>query len=537
MKLKIILLGFSLVMCSFVFAQVPHDVNVASNGSAERVARFKVQDDANDFLEITNSTNHAGKFIPSIWAHQQSDNRYVLRNFVTTSSAFDTGSIPLMIFRAELRNGLNLNAPTGGTFPWGTNATNVVNRPVFAWENGNTQLMTLRANGNLGLGTTTASARLHTVGTVRFQNLPNASNPTFMLGTDSSGNVREYSVPSGGGSDVDWLKTSGGTPTSINDNIYTKGLVGIGTASPTAQLHTTSTLRFENLPFTRTATYVLGTDGNGNVRRFTNNFNGVTLQCLLPFGQTATNRLTKVLSNGNLTCSQVFDNGTNVGIGTVTPTYKLSVNGPVHSMANIFISDRKFKKNIEAIEKPLETVLQLNGKKYDWRVNEFEKYNFTDRKQIGFIAQEVREVIPEIVHVDKDGEHSMNYTAMIPLLVEAIKEQQNQIILLENKLSDIEQLSSTDEGLRLGDITSFSTNYPNPFSTSTTVDYYILKTVNTAKIIIYDSSGTTINTFDLKDRGIKSQLVINKNSLKSGIYFYTLIADNVVIGTKKMLVK
>ncbi|MBC8756460.1 tail fiber domain-containing protein [Kordia sp. YSTF-M3] len=539
MKLKIIFFGFSLLISNLMFAQVPHDINVASNGDAERVARFKVQDEARDFLEITNSTNQTGKFIPSIWAHQQSDNRYVLRNFATTTSAFDTGSIPLMIFRAELRNNINLNAPSGGSFPWGTSASNVVNRPVFAWENGNTQLMTLRANGNLGLGTTTPSARLHTNGAVRFQNLSNGTTATFMLGTDTSGNVREYPVPSGGGSsDADWFKTTGGIPTSINDNIYTNGQVGIGTSSPTAQLHTTGKLRFENLPFARSATYILGTDANGNVQQYSNNFNGVSLRCLLVSPQTPTNRLTKVTSSGDLTCSQVFDNGTNVGVGTVTPTYKLSVNGPVHSMANIFISDKKFKKNIVAIENPLETLLKLNGKKYDWRVGEFDQYDFTDRKQIGFIAQEVKQIIPEIVHVDKSGEHSMNYTALIPVLVEAIKEQQNQIILLENKLSDIEQLSSsTDEGLKLGDRTSFSTNYPNPFNTTTTVDYFILKTVNSAKIIIYDSNGTTINTFKLDERGRKSQLVINKDSLKSGIYFYTLIADNIVMGTKKMIVK
>ena len=244
-----------------------------------------------------------------------------------------------------------------------------------------------------------------------------------------------------------------------------------------------------------------------------------------------------VLSNGNLTCSQVYDNGTNVGIGTTSPVYKLSVNGPIHSMANIFISDKKFKKNITDIRKPLETVLKLNGKKYNWKVKEFEQYDFSDRKQIGFIAQEVKKIIPEIVYIDKkSGEYSMNYSAIIPLLVEAIKEQQNQITLLQNKISDVEQATS-DSGIILEDKTSFSTNYPNPFSTSTTVDYFIMKNVNTAKIIVYDSNGATINTFNLNERGRKSQLVINKKNIQSGTYFYTLITDNVVIGTKKMIVK
>ncbi|MDC1266152.1 tail fiber domain-containing protein [Flavobacteriaceae bacterium] len=272
------------------------------------------------------------------------------------------------------------------------------------------------------------------------------------------------------------------------------------------------------------------------MKEYPSSLGGLSLQCILPIFQSSTNRLTKVLPNGNLTCSQVYDNGTNVGIGTTSPTYKLSVNGPVHSTANIFISDKKFKRNITKIENPLETILKLNGKKYNWRVDEFKEFDFTSRKQIGFIAQEVKEIIPEIVYVDDKGEHSMNYTALIPLLVEAIKEQQNQIMLLQNKISDVEQATS-DSGIILEDKTSFSTNYPNPFSTSTTVDYFIMKNVNTAKIIVYDSNGATINTFNLNERGRKSQLVINKKNIQSGIYFYTLITDNVVIGTKKMIVK
>jgi hypothetical protein len=59
----------------------------------------------------------------------------------------------MMIFRAEIRNGLNLTAPnTTGEFPWGTTSALVTNRPLFAWENGNTQLMRILANGNVGVG-------------------------------------------------------------------------------------------------------------------------------------------------------------------------------------------------------------------------------------------------------------------------------------------------------------------------------------------------------------------------------------------------
>ena len=54
----------------------------------------------------------------SLWAHHQADNRFVFREFITTNSAQDNGTIPMMIYRAEIRNSLNLGAPNGsGDFP------------------------------------------------------------------------------------------------------------------------------------------------------------------------------------------------------------------------------------------------------------------------------------------------------------------------------------------------------------------------------------------------------------------------------------
>ena len=398
MKLKIILFGFSLLVSNSINAQVPHDVNVPSNGNAERVARFKVQDDAYDFLEITNATKHSGKFIPKIWAHQQSDNRFVLDFMATTKSNFDSGNIPLMTFRSELRNSINLNAPSGGAFPWGQSRNNVVNRPLFGWYNGSTEMMILRANGNLGLGITSPTARLHTNGTLRFQNLPNATTPKYLLGTDSSGNVKEYPASiSSGGSDKDWEKTGGGTPTSIFNNIYTYGRVGVNTSSPSANLHTNGSVRLQNLPLGRgNPSYLLGVDVNGNVKKY--------------------------------------------------------------QQITIFL-----KKMQETIEK-----------------------------------------------------------------------QENQITLLQNKISNFEKNPSLN--LKKTN-NSFSTNFPNPFSLTTTIEYTILKDVKDAKIIIYNTNGSTIKTYNLKERETKGTLTINKQGMKSGVYFYTMITDGIVMGTKKMIVK
>ncbi len=547
MKKKLIYLIIFVLFAKSLFGQVPHDINVASNNSAERVARFKVQDQARDFFEITNATQYSNSFIPILWGHQESDNRYDLALFATTKSQFDNGSIPLMKFRVELRNAINLNAPSGGTFPWGTVKSNVVNRPAFAWENGNTQLMTLRANGNLGLGTTNPQEKLHINGSIRGNGISGAlmirtSSGFITIGPQNTNwahinTDREkffFNKPiynyvgkfSSYNNSHLFLQTNGIDRVFIN---RWNGYVGIGTNSPIAKLDINGALRIRTISNNLTDDFVITSDGQGYIhKRLISSIGGGGNNC-------GNNNYVLKNFNGNTNCSQIFDNGSRVGIGTSSPAYRLSVNGAIHSMSNLFISDRKFKKNIKNINGALETILKLEGKKYNWKVDEFKnEYHFTNKKQIGFIAQEVEKILPEVVYKDKRGNYSMNYNAIIPVLVEAIKEQQNQIVILKN-LVEINKPNFSDSVSE--NKTSFSSNYPNPFSITTTVEYFIEPSIKKAILVIYDNNGATISKFILKERNEKSQITINKSSLNTGLYFYTLLADDVVIGTKKMIVK
>jgi hypothetical protein len=121
------------------------------------------------------------------------------------------------------------------------------------------------------------------------------------------------------------------------------------------------------------------------------------------------------------------DNG-NVGIGTTNPTYKLHVNGSVAGTGPyIDLSDQRYKKNIRTLSHALDKVMQLRGVGFEWRKNEYPDLNFSEGKQIGFIAQEVQQVLPEIVHEADDIGYSVAYSQMVPVLVEAIKEQQRII--------------------------------------------------------------------------------------------------------------
>ena len=64
---------------------------------------------------------------------------------------------------------------------------------------------------------------------------------------------------------------------------------------------------------------------------------------------------------------------------------------------------------------------------------------FTEANQMGFIAQEVEKVFPELVFTDKQGYKAVDYPKIMPVLVEAIKDQQVQINELKQKLENLEK--------------------------------------------------------------------------------------------------
>jgi Chaperone of endosialidase len=120
----------------------------------------------------------------------------------------------------------------------------------------------------------------------------------------------------------------------------------------------------------------------------------------------------------------------NTGIATTNPTSRLHVVGDALitgvTTATDFnsTSDIKLKTNIQAIESPLSKVMQLNGVSFNWKEN--------DKPSLGVIAQDVEKVLPELVG---GGEtKTVNYNGLVGLLIECIKEQQQEINMLKEKL-------------------------------------------------------------------------------------------------------
>jgi hypothetical protein len=92
------------------------------------------------------------------------------------------------------------------------------------------------------------------------------------------------------------------------------------------------------------------------------------------------------------------------------------------------LSDRTQKEDIRPIENAIGIVNQLTGVRYNWKNN-------TNKPSIGLIAQDVEEVIPEVVVEMADGLKSVSYGNIVAVLIEAIKEQQVRIEELEDRLN------------------------------------------------------------------------------------------------------
>jgi hypothetical protein len=101
-------------------------------------------------------------------------------------------------------------------------------------------------------------------------------------------------------------------------------------------------------------------------------------------------------------------------------------------------SDERFKQDITPINNALDKVMQLNGYEYYWKP----ELQRDSSLQIGLIAQNVEKVLPQLVATDKEGLKSVAYQNMVPVLVEAIKELQQQIKDQQQQIKDLKTKAS-----------------------------------------------------------------------------------------------
>ena len=95
-----------------------------------------------------------------------------------------------------------------------------------------------------------------------------------------------------------------------------------------------------------------------------------------------------------------------------------------------YASDRRLKDNITPISNPLEKLAKINGYEFDWNENQ-QVYKGHD---VGVIAQEIEEILPELVTTRDNGDKAVKYEKLAAFLISVVKEQQKQIDELKSKL-------------------------------------------------------------------------------------------------------
>lgn len=286
----------------------------------------------------------------------------------------------------------------------------------------------VQQNGNVGIGASSPNAQLQLGNTVTNRKVvlfEVANNDHQYYGVGINNQTLRYQVDATNSSHAFFAGASATTSNELM-RITGTGNVGIGTTTPTSNLT------------------VAGTPGTTGLITFTGGNYGSHF--FIGAAQDTYIRGGKIGSHVYINDDAVIGN-VKIGAGGI-PTEKLDVTGNLKVNGNICYtgtigacSDLRYKTNFSKIENPLNKVLALNGLHYDWKVDEFKENNFTKDRQIGFIAQEIEKIFPEMVVTDTKGYKSVDYARLTPVLVEAIKELKTLNDELKNKNEKLESNS------------------------------------------------------------------------------------------------
>jgi hypothetical protein len=279
------------------------------------------------------------------------------------------------------------------------------------------------------------------------------------------------------------------------------------------------------------------------------------------------------------------------GYGYNNYNFYVKGDGTAYTNGILITSDSTLKTDIKTIESPMQKIMKMRGVTYKNKEQEcditenvitknanntnaknitdatdnkskshqsqtdklpkldeniMEKIADEDKKmeRIGFLAQEMEKIIPEVVRTSVNGTKAIAYTDLIAILVEGMKEQQSEIDSLKNEVASLSIKSSSSPSKVQSNSTNISLdeispavlyqNIPNPFNTTTTIGFYLPNTVNAATIYVYDMNGVQLKSYPITERG-KGNVIIQGSELIAGMYLYALIVDGKVIDTKRMI--
>lgn len=333
-------------------------------------------------------------------------------------------------------------------------------------------------HGRMGLGTNFPDGSLH-IATNSLQSNSPASG--IFMGKSLGDDYQIQITQNGGTPHIDFARAAG-RDYDARISSTSNSMLSLGTSSNTALLNllnnnvgigiTTPGQRLEVLGTTMmTASYsgdstarattggigyafhevqVLAASDDGDVPYYSLHRGGSTDWQLGMLGATFVIANGGGAANGNLHAGKHFaiDTSGRVGIGHTTPSYMLDVNGTIRGFGITDSSDSRLKKDIQPLDLSLEKILQVQGVSYYWKNKER-----SEKKQIGFIAQHLEKIFPELVETDDQGMKSVNYSHLVAPLVESVKSlyvKLNQNILETRQNSrEIASLQAENEKLKV----------------------------------------------------------------------------------------
>lgn len=272
-------------------------------------------------------------------------------------------------------------------------------------------------------------------------------------------NGNNYSWEFGMGSNGEFGINKSGDALGSQFFIKNNGNVGIGTTSPSAKIHVAHNghngsgglSEYGILAHSTSGQATLGAIGEGDIYANLNLGTNVA-------GKKKFWHISKRTSAESHALKFFFYDEDTGGFHdkiTINSNGNVNVHGTVSSNGSVLSSDARFKKDIQTLTTSKVAKLdQVRGTSYQFRTKEFKDKNFAKGTQMGVIAQELIKVYPELVSKGKDGYYSVNYTGLIPVLVEAVKDLRKKngelkanVKQLQDKAGQIEEVKAQNKSL------------------------------------------------------------------------------------------